>query len=83
MESKCFCGNIPWKTTEEEIKDLFSNYGTVSSVNIVKDKETGRSRGFAFISMGNRDEVAAAISNLNGKDVGGRAIMVSEAKPRQ
>jgi RNA recognition motif-containing protein len=79
MSKNIYVGNLPWKTTEEEIKELFEKFGEVLSVKIVKDRETGRPRGFGFVDMENAD---AAISELNGKDFGGRALRVNEARER-
>jgi len=80
---KIFVGNFSWNTTEDELKDLFAEHGTVESCIVVKDRETGRSRGFGFIEM---DEAGAnaAISALDGVEVDGRALRVNEAdnKPR-
>ncbi len=80
--AKLYVGNRPWRCTEEELSEVFSAVGAVHSVAIVTDRETGRSRGFGFIEM---DETAAreAISQLNGKDFGGRPLRVSEARERQ
>ena len=79
MSKNIYVGNLPWKTTEEEIKELFNKFGEVLSVKIIKDRETGRPRGFGFVDMENAD---AAISELNGKDFGGRALRVNEARER-
>lgn len=80
---KIFVGNFSWNTTEDELKDLFSEHGTVESCTVVKDRETGRSRGFGFIEMDD-DGANAAISALDGVEHDGRALRVNEAdnKPR-
>jgi RNA recognition motif-containing protein len=83
MESKLYVGNLPYTATEEELSSLFSQAGTVTSVAIIKDRETGRSKGFAFIEMSNSDEAQKAISILNGRDMGGRDLRVSIARPRE
>ena len=81
--AKIYVGNLPFSTTDEELRALFSQHGTVESVKLPTDRETGRPRGFAFVEM-NQADAATAIQNLNGKDLGGRALRVSEAqdKPR-
>jgi cold-inducible RNA-binding protein len=78
-----YIGNLSWSISEEELQQLFEAYGEVSSCKIVKDKMTNRSKGFGFVEMPNSDEANAAISQLNGKDVGGRSISVNEARPRE
>ncbi len=76
-----YVGNLPWTTTETALKDLFSQHGEVNSVNIIQDRETGRSRGFAFVEMeSGADE---AVKNLNGKELDGRNIKVNIAKPKK
>jgi RNA recognition motif-containing protein len=79
---KLFVGNLSFSTTENDLEDLFSQYGTVAEVGLVTDRATGRSRGFAFVTMGNANEAQAAISALDGKDFGGRNIAVNEARPK-
>lgn len=79
MVKKLYVGNIPWSATQEQMKDLFSPIGEVKSVNIITDRETGRSRGFCFVEMENADE---AIAQLNGKELGGRAMKINEALER-
>lgn len=83
MESKLYVGNLPYSATEEELSSLFSQAGAVTSVAIIKDRETGRSKGFAFIEMSNADEAQKAISLLNGRNMGGRDLRVSIARPRE
>ncbi len=78
-----YVGNLPFTASEDEVRQAFSAYGTVSSVAIIKDRETGQSRGFAFVEMPNNDEGNAAITNLNGKPLKGRALKVNEARPRE
>lgn len=78
-----YVGNLPHATTENELRQVFEAHGNVSSAAIIKDKFTGDSRGFGFVEMPNRQEAQAAISDLNGKDLGGRAMTVNEAKPRE
>lgn len=77
-----FVGNLAWSATEDEVKDLFTAHGTVESVRLISDRDTGRSRGFGFVEMDD-DGAKAAISALDGKDLGGRALKVNEAKPRE
>lgn len=80
MSKKLYVGNLSFNATEEEIKTLFAQFGEVKSVALIKDRNTGRARGFGFVEMENAD---AAIAGLNGKDVGGRAITVNEARERE
>jgi RNA recognition motif-containing protein len=77
-----YVGNLLPTTTEDDLMQAFSQYGRVSSVNIVKDRETGRSRGFAFVEMPDGAEAANAIKQLDLKEIGGRAMTVNEARPR-
>ena len=77
-----YVGNLPWRTTEEDLKNIFEAYGRVDSSSIVKDRETDRSRGFGFVEMPDRGEAQNAIDALNGSDMGGRALVVNEARPR-
>ena len=78
-----YVGNLPYGLSESELRDAFANFGAVSTVKILTDRETGRSRGFGFVEMPNRPEAEAAVANLNGKDVGGRPLRVNEARPRE
>ena len=78
-----YVGNLSYGMSEEELRDAFAAYGDVASVKILSDRETGRSRGFGFVEMPNQSEGEAAITQLNGKDVGGRALRVNEARPRE
>ncbi|MDX6531173.1 MAG: hypothetical protein QOH41_3463 [Blastocatellia bacterium] len=83
MSTKLYVGNLSFQTSSEELQSLFAQAGTVESVSLIEDRETGRSRGFGFIEMSTKEEGAAAISQFNGKDLGGRALTVNEAKPRE
>ncbi len=78
-----YVGNLPHSTTEDELRQVFSQHGEVSSVNIVKDRETGRPRGFAFVEMPNGGEAANAIAELNLHEIGGRSITVDQARPKK
>ncbi len=80
MSKKIYVGNLPFSATDDEVRDLFSEYGTVDSVNLVTDRETGRPRGFGFVEMSSGAE--EAISALHQKEMGGRSLMVNEARPR-
>jgi len=80
---KLYVGNLSFDTSSNEIQTLFAQAGTVESVSLIEDRETGRSRGFGFVEMQTKEEGAAAISQFNGKDLGGRALKVNEAKPRE
>ncbi len=77
-----YVGNLPWSTTESELRAAFEAYGAVSDVAIIKDRNTGRSRGFGFVEMDSAEEAAAAINGLNGAEMGGRDLKVNEARPR-
>ena len=83
MSTKLYVGNLAFQTTNQQLEDLFAQAGTVQSANVIEDRETGRSRGFAFIEMSTNAEAAAAIDQFNGKELGGRALKVNEAKPRE
>ncbi|MBA3570472.1 MAG: RNA-binding protein [Pyrinomonadaceae bacterium] len=83
MTTKLYVGNLAFETSREELKTLFAQAGTVESVSLIEDRETGRSRGFGFVEMSTKEEGAAAIQQFNGKDLGGRALNVNEAKPRE
>ena len=83
MLTKLYVGNLAFQTTSEQLRELFATAGTVESASVVEDRETGRSRGFAFVEMSTNEEATAAISQFNGKEVGGRALKVNEAKPRE
>ncbi len=78
-----FVGNMSFQTTEAELTTLFQGYGQVTRVHVATDRETGRARGFAFVEMPNDEEANKAIAALNGKEVGGRALKVNEARPRE
>jgi RNA recognition motif-containing protein len=77
-----FVGNMNFQTTESELRGLFEAFGQVTRVHIAMDRETGRARGFAFVEMPNDEEAAKAMSGLDGKEVGGRALKVNEARPK-
>jgi RNA recognition motif-containing protein len=83
MSTKLYVGNLSFQTTSEELQEMFAQAGTVKSASVVEDRETGRSRGFGFVEMGSDAEAAAAIDQFNGKEIGGRALKVNEAKPRE
>ena len=83
MSTKLYVGNLAFQTTSQDLENLFAQAGTVQSASIVEDRETGRSRGFAFVEMSTNAEAAAAIDQFNGKELGGRALKVNEAKPRE
>src|SRR5919198_5233636 len=83
MSTKLYVGNLAFQTTSEELQSLFAQAGTVESATVVEDRDTGRSRGFAFVEMSTQEEAASAIEQFNGKEVGGRALKVNEARPRE
>jgi RNA recognition motif-containing protein len=81
MSNKLYVGGLPYETTEDALKDLFAEAGTVTSATIIVDKISGRSKGFGFVEMSSEEEAQKAIDTLNGKEFGGRTIVVDEAKP--
>lgn len=82
MSRKLYVGNLPFNTDETQLQDLFAQAGTVDTVNVVRDRETGRARGFAFVEMGTDEEAQTAINKLNSYELGGRALTVNEARPK-
>jgi cold-inducible RNA-binding protein len=82
-QNKLYVGNLSFDSTENDITDAFSAHGTVTSVNVIMDRETGRPRGFAFVEMGSDAEAQAAVNALDGRDLGGRNLKVNIAKPRE
>lgn len=80
---KLYVGNLSFRTTDTELQELFSQAGTVDSCRIITDRDTGRSRGFAFVEMSSKAEGEAAIAGLSGKEIEGRALTVNEAKPME
>jgi len=82
MGAKVYVGGLPYQSAEQELADLFSAHGVVESARIITDKFTGQSRGFGFVEMSNDDEAKAAIEALNGMELGGRTLMVNEARPQ-
>jgi RNA recognition motif-containing protein len=83
MAKKLYVGNLSYDTNNSSLEQMFAAFGSVQSVQIVTDRETGRSKGFGFVEMGSDQEAQAAITGLNGKEVGGRALTVNEARPRE
>lgn len=82
MSKKMYVGNLAWSVTSEDLQELFAAHGAVTSAEVIKDRETGRSRGFGFVEMENQQEMEAAIQALNGYDLGGRPLTVNEARER-
>lgn len=82
MGRKLYVGNLPYDTAEDQLQGLFAQAGSVESVKVMRDMATGRARGFAFVEMSSDDEAQAAITQLNGQDLGGRALTVNEARPK-
>jgi cold-inducible RNA-binding protein len=80
--TRIYVGNLSFDATEEQVREMFAAFGEVDSVNIITDRDTGRSRGFGFVEMSDSAASKAAIDALNGKDLGGRALTVNEARPR-
>ncbi len=83
MGTKLYVGNLSFDSTESDLKDLFAQAGNVVSCDVIMDRDTGKSRGFAFVEMSSEEEAKTAIADFNGKDVDGRALKVNEAKPRE
>jgi RNA recognition motif-containing protein len=83
MDTKLFVGNLSYDTSEDDLRTLFSEAGTVSSVMLITDRDTGRSKGFAFIEMSNQSEAEQAIKRFNGFSLGNRELKVDKAKPRE
>ena len=83
MSKKLYIGNIPFSVTEDELRTMFENHGSVASVNVITDRETGRPRGFAFVEMEDASAADAAIRALDGSQMGGRSIRVNEAQERK
>lgn len=82
MSTKLFVGSLPWAVNDDTLKATFEEFGKVISAKVITDRQTGRSRGFGFVEMETESEASNAISSLNGKDMKGRNIIVSEAKPK-
>ncbi len=80
---KLYVGNLSFESTENDLQDLFESHGTVDEVNLMMDRMTGRSRGFAFVTMNDNAQAEAAKNALNGRDLNGRALTVNEARPRE
>jgi len=83
MSMKLYVGNLSFQTSGEDLQQLFAQAGTVESVSVIEDRDTGRSRGFGFVEMSSKEEGSAAIQQFDGREVGGRALKVNEAKPRE
>lgn len=83
MDAKLYVGNLPYETTEEELQHLFTQAGGVASVAVIKDRDTGRSRGFAFVEMNSRAEAQKAVQMFNGYALANRALRVTPAQPRE
>ena len=83
MSMKLYVGNLAFETTSNDLQTLFAQAGTVESVSLIEDRETGRSRGFGFVEMQTKEEGAAAVAQFNGKELAGRQLKVNEAKPRE
>ncbi len=83
MSNKLFVGNLSFETTENDLQDAFAAFGTVTESNLMMDRTTGRPRGFGFVTMSTPEEAQKAIDGLNGKDLGGRALTVNVARPRE
>jgi RNA recognition motif-containing protein len=83
VATKLYVGNLAYGVSDTDLENMFTPHGTVQSAQVIMDRDTGRSKGFGFVEMGNSNEATAAIAALNGKEVGGRKLTVNEAKPRE
>ena len=83
MNNKLFVGNVAFSTTENQLEDAFAQFGQVVEATLLMDRETGRPRGFGFVTMGTEEEASAAVEGLNGKDLDGRNLTVNVARPRE
>ncbi len=83
MGKKIYVGNLPYDVSDADLEQMFGQYGSVESAQVIMDRDSGRSKGFGFVEMGSDQEAQAAIDALNGKDFGGRALTVNEARPRE
>jgi len=83
MATKLYVGNLTYSVTDRDLEDLFAQYGSVRSAQVVKDRDTGRSKGFGFVEMDNDNDARTAINSLNEQDHGGRPLTVNEARPRE
>ena len=83
MSTKLYVGNLSFNTTEGDLQNMFAEAGTVQSVSIIEDRETGRSRGFGFVEMATKEEASAAIASFDGKEIDGRNLKVNEARARE
>ena len=83
MSMKLYVGNLAFQTSSDDLQQLFAKAGTVETASVVEDRETGRSRGFGFVEMSSKEEGQKAIEQFNGQELGGRALNVNEAKPRE
>jgi RNA recognition motif-containing protein len=83
VAKKLYVGNLSYDTSDSKLQEMFEEYGSVQSAQVIMDRDTGRSKGFGFVEMGSDEEARAAINGLNGKEVGGRALTVNEARPRE
>lgn len=83
MGKKLYCGNLSYNVSSNDLDQMFSEFGTVKSAEVINDRDTGRSKGFGFVEMGNDNEALAAINGINGKEHDGRTLTVNEARPRE
>ena len=83
MSKKLYVGNLAFQTTSQDLQELFAQAGTVESASVIEDRDTGQSKGFAFVEMSTEEEAASAIDQFNGKELAGRMLKVNEARPRE
>jgi RNA recognition motif-containing protein len=83
MGNKLYVGNLPYTVRDEDLQQAFSAYGSVNSAKVMMERDTGRSKGFGFVEMGNDSEAQAAVEGMNGQSLGGRSLVVNEARPME
>ena len=83
MSKKLYVGNLAFQTTSQDLQELFAQAGTVESASVIEDRDTGQSKGFAFVEMSTEEEAASAIDQFNGRELAGRVLKVNEARPRE
>lgn len=83
LVTNIYVGNLAFAATDDDLRSAFEEFGDVTSVNIIMDRETGRSRGFAFVEMSDSEQASKAIENVNGRDIAGRSVRVNEARPKE
>jgi RNA recognition motif-containing protein len=83
VSTKLYVGNLPWSVSDDKLREMFSSYGEITEAVVIKDKYSGRSKGFGFVTFANEEDAKKATSEMNGKELEGRALKVNEARPRE